>query len=176
MFHNAKEVNNYLIKIKHGDVSQIEPLFDITAMHLLCVAKFYLANKSLANDVVSDAFIKVLSYIDTYDTAQDGYNWLCKITQNLAYDYNKKEAKVACSEQQFVQKVEDVDFNHAFDDLDFRMLIDGLDETDQYIAYKRFVECRTFQDIGQELDLSKTAIYLRVKKICKLIEKNSKQK
>lgn len=176
MFHNAKEVNNCLQKIKQGCVSQIEPLFDMTSMHLLNVAKFYLANKDLANDVVSEAFLKVLSYIDTYDTAQDGYNWLCKITQNLAYDYNKKEAKVACSEQQFAQKVEVVDCNHDFDELDFRLLLDGLDNTDKYIAYKRFVECRTLQDIGLDLNLSKPAIYLRVKKICKIIEKNNKQK
>lgn len=175
MFFKAKEVNGCLLKIKQGDVSQMEPLFDMTAGHLLCVARFYLTNKSLASDVVSDAFIKVLNYSNTYDSAKDGYNWLCKITQNLARDYNEKENKVASSEQRFAQKTENVERDHAFEELDFLLLLEGLDETDQYIAYKRFAECRTLQDIGSELNMSKTSICLRVKKICKIIAKNNKQ-
>lgn len=174
MFHYTKEVKRYLLNIKQGDTSQIEPLYNVTAMHLINVAKYYLANKNLAKDVVADVFMKVLNYINTYDSTQDGYNWLCKITQNLAYDYNKKEAKVACSEQQFAKTVEDADYNHEFDELDFRLLLGDLDKTDQDIAYKRFVECRTLQDIGCELNLSKTAIHFRVRKICKTIGKNNK--
>lgn len=176
MFYRAKEVNDYLLKIKQGDKSQYEPLVAITALHLRGVAQYYLINKSLANDVVSEVFIKLLYYVDSYDCEQDGYNWMCRITQNLAYDHNQKEAKIAESEQRFARDSQTLACNHDFDEVEFSLLTAGLDETDRFIAYKKFVENRTLQDIGDELKISKAAVCNRIKKIGKIIYKNYKKK
>lgn len=175
MFYKAKEVNDCLLKIKQGDKSQYEPLLEITGLHLRSVAQYYLANKSLANDVVSEVFIKLLYYIDSYDCEQDGYNWMCRITQNLAYDHNNKEAKIAESEQRYAMDNQILARNHDFDEVEFSLLTEGLDETDRYIAYKKFVENSTLQEIGDELKITKVAVCKRIKKIFKKIKKNYKK-
>ena len=86
-----KEVNKYLQGFQNGDRSQLGKVFDVTANHLCAVAYKYLTNKSYCDDVVSDAFCKVLQYISSFNMEQDGYNWLCKIVEKIAYTYNEKE-------------------------------------------------------------------------------------
>ena len=77
MSRYAKEVNACLSEIQKGNRAQFAVLFDLTANHLRVIAKKYLFNKSDCDDVVSDAYLKVYQYINTFDNNQDGYNWLC---------------------------------------------------------------------------------------------------
>lgn len=175
MYFNAKEVNAYLLKIKQGDKSQIGPLFEMTTLHLRNVAQFYLADKNSANDVVSETFVRIMKYINTYDIDQDGYNWMCKIAQNVAYDFNKKDARDAASERRFARDNDNSDDDDDLDRIEFLSVIDVLNDTDQFIAYKRFVEKETLEEIGLALNISKVAIHQRIKKIKKILYKNIKK-
>lgn len=176
MFQHAKEVTEYLRQIQQGDKSLIEPLFQRTANHLLGIARMYLTNKSLDEDVVSTTFMRLLKYIYSYDPEQDGYNWLCKITQNMAYTFNDKESSVKRLELEFAKRMESKWSQDVFDEVDFFILLDRLQEPDKSIAYKRFYENKTMEQIGRELNVSKVAIYQRIKKICKIAEKTYKNK
>lgn len=181
MFRCAKEVNSCLLEIQKGNKNPfVKDLYDLTAMHLTYVARMYLTNKNLADDVVSVMFIKMMSYIDSFDTTQDGYNWLCKIAQNTARTFNQKEKKVTLAENAFALTLDKEYVERGFDKVEFILLIeklDGkLDDIDKEIACLRFLEGETMENIGKQLSLSKVAVYQRVRKICKYAEKNLKNK
>lgn len=60
----AQQVNKCLLSLKKDKNSeQFDNLFDITAGHLMGVASLYLVNKDLAEEVVSESYIKVLKIV-----------------------------------------------------------------------------------------------------------------
>lgn len=167
----TKEVSEYLRQIKQGDQTQFEPLFKTTTMHLRSVARLYLKNKSLDEDVVADAFVKIWSYIQSYDCDKDGYNWMCRIVQNIAYNYNKKEDKIAYLEGEFL-KERKLKVDESFNEVEFFMQLDVLEEFDKKIAIARFYLGMTFEEIGEEYNICKATAYQRVRKICQTIKLN----
>lgn len=172
----TKEVTEYLRLFQQGDKTQFDLLYKSTAMHVYNVAYYYLFNKNSVKDVVEDVFLRIWRHVDTFDFEKDGYNWMCRITQRVAYDYNKKEARIAHSEQQFAREQEILSYNHDLEHVEFLMLIDNLalDETDKYIIRQKVLEGKTHEDIGKDLNVSKAAISQRLKKIGKIIKKKIK--
>ena len=176
MFKYAKEVNKYLLKIQQGDKLYYEPLYERTANHLHTIAQFYLNNRSLAWDVVIDVFVKIMSYIHSYDSNYDGFNWLWKITQNTAYTYNKSEERIAKAECGFAHNNQFALEDKGLSKAEFLLIIDPLDAVDKEIAIARFCFDNTLQEIGDKFGVSKVTIHQRISKICKFLDENIKKK
>lgn len=176
MFRYAKEVNEYLQKIQQGDNSQYESLYNITAMHMYNIAQAYLKNRSLVDDVVSESYLKIMLYINSYDCSQDGYNWMYQITKNVAFTHNTDEKKLADSERRYAIEHQLTVEDNCFNEVEFFMLIEPLDDMDREIAIARFLFGYTLEDIGKRYNITKVAIHQRIAKICKIIKKNYKNK
>lgn len=163
MSRYAKEVNKLLIAIKNGDTSKFNKLFGLTANHLISIAKYYLDNKSYCEDVVNDAFIKIFKYIHSYDESKDGYNWMCKITENIAREYNSKKAEeIPLSEVETVLKHE---VKISEEKLDLSRAIENLDPVNRELISQYYFFDRTFEDIGKDFNLTKSAVKKRIDKI-----------
>ena len=173
-FSYTKEVNEYLRDIKAGDKSQGGPLFQITAGHLLGVARIYLDNKRLDEDVVSETFVRIFNYINSYDCSKDGYNWMCRIVQHTAYTINAKERKISKCENEYVSKQLLIP-DDSFNEVEFFMQLEVLSDINKQIAIARFLFGMTYEEIGQMMKMSKTAAFLHVRDICKIIGKNYKE-
>lgn len=161
----AKDVNKLLNAIKKGATSKFDKLFDLTANHLLGVAKYYLENKSYCEDVVADVFEKIFIYIHAYNENQDGYNWMCKITENVAHDYNRKIPQ----ELSFFEISSERDIRQEFriDELylDVSLAVDKLDSESREMIYKRFYFDQSYEAIGRDFNLTKSAVKKRIDKI-----------
>lgn len=83
------------IKESNGPVRKelIEKLYSTTANHLKVIAARYLVDRSQIEDVIIEAFARIILYIDKFDSNRDGYNWLCKIVENEARNINKQSRK-----------------------------------------------------------------------------------
>ena len=84
-----KDVNKVLIKIKKGDEESKNVLFEKTYNHLKSIAYPYVCNKADVEDVLIEAYLRIFQYVATFDSNKDGYNWMCKIVQNVARDWDK---------------------------------------------------------------------------------------
>ena len=84
-----KDVNKVLIKIKQGDEESKNVLFEKTYNHLKSIAYPYVRNKADVEDVLIEAYLRIYQYVATFDPNKDGYNWMCKIVQNVARDWDK---------------------------------------------------------------------------------------
>lgn len=170
----AKEVTLILSDIQRGDETRLKELIDITANHLCGVARLYLANKSLDEDVVAEAYVRATTYIDSFNPKKDGYNWLCKIVQRAAYDVNANEKRIAKAETKFALLQPKEYYESGFENIDFLMLLDGVDDIDRFILLEKFYAGRTLEDIGRSLNISKVAVYHRLARIYKKVKKNNK--
>ena len=165
MSRYAKDVNKYLVAIKKGDKSKYQPLFDLTANHLLGVAAYYLTDRSYCEDVVSIVFEKIFRYIDTYKEGHDAYNWICRITENTAHDINDAlkdevalDSLIPSSGREICETVYD-------EKLDVTRAIDKLDSIDREIVYGYYFFDKTYQQIAEKLNLTKSTVKKRMDKI-----------
>lgn len=166
----AKDVNKLLKAIKKGATSKFDKLFDLTANHLLGVARFYLENKSYCEDVVADAFEKIFIYIHAYDEKQDGYNWMCKITENIARDYNEAYSQEISLSEIFSPQTtgQDLVIDDAY--LDLSRAFDTLDPNSRELLYKHFFFEQSYENLAKEYNVTKNAIKKRVDKILNKIK------
>lgn len=163
----ANEVNEYLSAIKNGDITQLKPLFDLVGNHISGVARYYLTDKSYCDDVTIETFQKVYLYIGSYEEGKDGYNWMCRIAQNIAYNYNEKTAQILVTTKfAIAKKLADSDFvKRAEEHIDLFQAIECLEPESRELVYLHFFFGKSFKEIGDELHLSKAGVKKRIDKI-----------
>lgn len=172
----GKDVNKLLSRIQSGDERAKEELFDKTYGHLKAVACRYLRDKNDAEDVLSNVYLKVFSSIRSFDRGKDGYNWLCKIVQNEAYDFNKKTvADLPIDDENLGAEQTALDEALAQSDEIWRWL-KAYDERDRKIIYLKFWEEYSYAEIAKELGMKKSNVHKRISKILsEILEKNKDQ-
>lgn len=171
MSYYAKEVDKCLCAIKNGDMSQFKSLIDLIGNHLCVVVKFYLNDKSYLEDVIDEVFAKVYKYINSYVEGSDGYNWICKIAENIAYSYNAKCAnEISLFEAESLLKLNPSDIISE-DKIDLNRAIDSLDEKSRELVYKHFFLGKTLTELGEEYKISKAAIKKRLDKCVEILKK-----
>ena len=171
MSRYGSEINKYLKKVQNGDMVQLGKVFDLTANHLRVIALKYLNNKTYCEDVVSDVFCKVIHYIHTFNPHKDGYNWLCKITERVAYSYNEIENE-SRNNTISIEKATNVgaETNNIDEHLEMLMAMGNLTETDKNIVYDYFYLNLTYENIAAKYGVVKSAIHKRIKKSFKIIK------
>ncbi len=168
----AKEVNKYLRRVQQGDKIQLGEVFELTANHLRTVAIKYLINKSYCDDVVSDAFCKVLQYISSFDKKKDGYNWMCKIVEKVAYTYNEQE-KEKCDNTLTIEAIETVgqEEDNKETKIDLRIAIEKLPPQSKEIVYDYYYKDLTYAEIANKYHIAKSAAHKRIKSAFKKMKK-----
>ena len=163
----ANEVNEYLSAIKNGDITQLKPLFDLVGNHMSYVARYYLTDKSYCDDVTIEALQKIYLYINSYEEGKDGYNWICRIVQNVAYNYNEITAKISGTSELAVAATHaDNDFTkHIEEKLDLLHAIEILEPESRELINLYFFLGKSFEEIGDEIHLNKSSVKRRLDKI-----------
>ncbi len=170
MSYLRTKINPLLLAIKEGDKSKRQALYDETYYHLKKVAGHYAVNKDDWEDILMDAYAKAFRYIYSFNEKADGYNWLCKIVQNVANDYNRKVVVTEALE-------------NAESELVFTMSpgietkiamyqeIEKFSARDKKIIYLRFWEGRALGDIAKIIGYSKSYVHKRETFLLKTLEK-----
>lgn len=171
MSNYAKEVDTYLAEIKKGDLSKFKLLYDLISNHLGVVVRFYLIDKSYWEDVLEEVFEKIFKYIDSYVEGSDGYNWICKIAENIAFNYNTKfNPEVSLEDVEYKLKISSSEL-FSDENIDLFRGIQTLNEKDRDIIFNYFYLGKTLEEIGKDYHVSKTAIKKRLDKCLKILKK-----
>lgn len=76
-----------MARLKSGDQTAFEYLYDHYSSALYGVIFRILRNESIAEEVLQDAFLKIWDRIDQYDVSRGKlFTWIVNITRNLAID------------------------------------------------------------------------------------------
>ncbi len=165
MSKHGDYVNSLLKKIKKGDTAAFMKLYDCTYNHLRFIVLRYLKNASLLEDVMQESFMRVFKYVKNADLEQDGYNWMCKIAENCAYEFNRRfdnytdlEAVEECKDPREVFAVLD-------DRVDLYNALHTLNDEELTLIFKRFWEDFTYESMADEFSSKKSTIHKKLKQI-----------
>ena len=174
-----KDVNKILIKIKKGEERSKNVLFEMTYNHLKVIAYPYVRNKADVEDVLVEAYLKIFRYISSFDPKQDGYNWMCKVVQNVARDFDKNVFEEVSLEA-LEPNSHTIDLEEMIATKDeIQRWLQPYSERDRKMMYLRFWENRTIEEIADVLGMKKSNVHKRISKILKEIlqkEKNRVEK
>ncbi len=166
MSYFGKKVNHYIKAIKAGDDEAFTALYRLTVPYLKNVAKCHLKRKADVDDVVQETFCRVYRYIKTSKPEKDGYNWLYRITQRVAYDFNQKNKTLSLED--FTYSLPDEKAYHATEDwidkCDLCNAAKTLETKNKLILHLYYYEDLTYEQIAEKLNMGKTTVQNRLKK------------
>ena len=89
----VRRTNALIMRIAKGDKNALGSLYELTSGYLLAMARAYVRDRSLAEDVVSETYLKAVRGAGSFDTKGNGLNWRFKIVRNTAFNMNAYERR-----------------------------------------------------------------------------------
>lgn len=172
MSQYKRAVNKLLSKIKGGDTDKIDDLFRLTFNHIKVIAITNLHNKEDYEDVVVESFIRIIKYIGSFNPLKDGYNWICKIVENVAKDFNRenKNLKLGYSSSYNVSYFDDEVFKLLIGDVVVKVL-HGCSSQDKKYFYYHFYLGLSYGEIAKRANCAKSYVHKRVDSVINKIKK-----
>lgn len=86
------EEKELAIRCSKGDKAAQRELYEEYGSRILALCRRYAADKSEAEDLMQDAFIKIFKVIGHFRWTRPGslYSWMARVTINMAFDSSKK--------------------------------------------------------------------------------------
>ncbi len=174
MAANNDKINELIQSVSENNEVALEELFQITKESLLYIAKDYIADASYAEDVLSEAYLKIYRKAHTFNQKYNGFNWLYEIVKNTALDFNRKffkEQTVSFDETIYIFEE---DMRQKLRRKRLRYALKLLDEIEYKVIYLRIWENRTIDSIASIMKLSTAKVYrtytIAIEKLRKALE------
>lgn len=166
----VEKINKLIVRIAKGDTYALDELFVITGRMLLFMARKYLYNKSYAEDLVSETYLKVVKSADSFDKKQNGLNWLYKIVKNGALNQNLKERNFT---EPIPENVADKDFvSEWLDTILVENAVSTLSDEEKDLIYLRYWEGYGIQEIADKLGKPLSTTHDMLKRTCKKLKQH----
>ena len=147
----VKKVNRLIRLIAVGDKAALGRLFELTSGYLKNMAFGYVRDKSLADDVVSEVYLKVVRYSENFDPEQNGLNWLFKIVRNTAFNlnsYEKRRRAENIDDHADIADVFDAVDDARLDMSEVRAALRALPPEERALLYYRYWEGYTVRELA----------------------------
>lgn len=170
----VKQVNSAISAIGKGNKNALGALYELTSGYLFNMARAYVRDKSYAEDIVSEVYLKVVRNAHKFDSSKNGLNWLLKITKNTALNHNDAECLRAHVDIDSRSDIADV-FN-VLDDFNLfrgslKDAVAGLTKEERRIIYLRYWEGLTVREIAETLGKPSATVQYHIKATLKKLEK-----
>ena len=86
------KVDEYLTKIRQGDSSALDPLYEETAKPLYSLCYTYMRNHHDSEDALSETYLTVVRNIEKY-REKNGFNWMYTIAKNICLNMIRKNER-----------------------------------------------------------------------------------
>ena len=151
---NKKRLENSMIALKNGDDSQFDIIYEETHRLVFYVIYSVLKNKTDAEDVLQQVYMKVYEKIHQFTDSPKA--WICSIAKNLALNFYQKKAKEKVS---FVENIKDIPENNANLDTPLIDLASRILEEDEFnIVMLCVVEKYKRREVAKLFNLSTSGV------------------
>lgn len=157
---DRQRINNLIACIAHGDALALEDLSRLVSGRMFSIALSFVKNRTLAEDVVQESFVKILRNASGFSPDTNGYAWICKIVQNTALNALRSEKRF---------KAENID--EFFDIADSFRLAESSDaaltlqnamailtKTERLVIYQKYFMDFSIRDSAKSIGKSKSAV------------------
>lgn len=161
------EINLILKDLQKGDTSKQQLLYSKTVNFLKIIALKYAADKNDYEDILIEAYLRIFRYISSFDSKKDGYNWMCRIVQNVANDFNSKSSTTLPLEEVSFTNILGEELDRVIDKDDVIAEICELSDLEQQLIYLRFYEDLTYAEIAKKLNSKRSTVHKQIMSILK---------
>ena len=84
--------DEYLSKIRQGDSSALEPLYEETSKPLYSLCYTYMHNQHDSEEALSETYLTAVKNMEKYRGSK-GFNWLYTIAKNICLNMLRKKAR-----------------------------------------------------------------------------------
>lgn len=158
MDYKVEIVNKLILRISKGDINALDELFEEVGGLLFAMAKKYLTDKSLAEDLVSEIFYRLAKGIKRFDGQKNGLNWLFKSIHNEAVNWNKKYNPNSFDSIDEHQDLADIIISIDEDKISLHDALKTLSETENQILYYKFWEGLTVREIAKKIKKPRSTV------------------
>ena len=85
-------IDKYLLRIKQGDISALNLLYEETSKQLYSLCYTYTHNHQNSEDALFETYLSAIKNIEKYRN-EKGFNWLYTIAKNICLNMLKKNKK-----------------------------------------------------------------------------------
>ena len=127
-------------------------------------------NSDDAQDMIHDIFLKTFTNLSRFSGNSSFSTWLYSITYNFCVDYSRKKNKTRTKNLDDMAEVSERDDEQNEKELlSFRaeqlvQVLDAIGPKEKAILLMKFQDGATIQEIAEMLDLSESAVKMRVKR------------
>lgn len=90
---DRQKLNNFIFAVAAGDTGGLDGIYNIAAKRMLIAAYTVTGEKSTAEDIVSESFIKIARFAKRYRNDGEPMAWILRIVRNTALDYLRKQKR-----------------------------------------------------------------------------------
>lgn len=166
---DSKRINHYIKQTANGNESAFDKLFVYTYDNMKHIAKFYLKNKSNADDVLVEFYKIILDKVNSFDSEENGYNWMYTIAKNLALNDNQKNKKIGYISDGYYE-IEDNSFQ-PLKTLIVEEAMAILNDKEKELLYRLYWEGYTIKEIAEKDNIPTATLYTQRKRIFKKMKK-----
>ena len=154
------QLNDILRLLKSGKANALDGIMITVGRRMFALALGIVKNRSDAEDVLQDSFMKIAKGIRTYKEGTNGYAWVMRIVRNCAFDFLRKRR---------IRASEDIDeFFHLSDEryseekrthaLTLEEGISLLPPVQKKMIYYRYYLDFTVRETANETGMSKSTV------------------
>ena len=164
-------------KMKQGDTGAVNELITMYYPEILRYCLWHAPNRSLAEDITQETFLKAIRYFDHYTHKGRWRPFLYRIAKNTCIDMQRKNRH---SDMSFDEAMIDIPyrepgFETVRSDMALRQLIARLPASSQEILLLRFGQDLTIREIAETVNLPARTVQSRLRAALKKIKKNLEQ-
>lgn len=134
-----------------------ELLYRKYAKKMYAICQAYVRDKSVAQDILQDGFVKVFMKIHTFNPKNSLEGWIRRVMTNTAIDYFRKGKKIDSFielEEQHMEETSDDSINKLIDAEEILYYLDRLPEGARVIFNLYAIEGYTHKEIAEQLQIS----------------------
>lgn len=141
-------INRLLAKIGEGDVSALEELYRELGNGVYGFALSILSDKSAAEDVLQDTFVRVFTMAHTYTPGKNGRSWVYAIARNLCLDRLRAAKHSAAQSEDGEDADPDLAAMDFIDDVEMKDALAKLDGDSRQIVLLHLASGLKFREIA----------------------------
>lgn len=155
-----QQINDLIVGISKGNEFALDELSRLVSARMLSIALSIVHNRTVAEEVVQDSFLRIVYNANLFKPNTNGYGWICKITQNVALTALRRENR---------HRADNIDdwWNIAADDDVFetsstrvllKQAMSALTEYEQQVIYQKYFMDFTVRAIAKSLGKSRSSV------------------
>lgn len=152
-------------RVSCGDKFALSAIYDKVGGRLLSVAMGIMRDRSLAEDVLSESFIKIVRFADKFKPGTNSYAWLCSIVRNTALNMLKsRNLHQGADIDSFFSLTDGKDFTvNTETALTVNNALKQLKPLQRTVIWLKYFNDMTVREISQELNIAKSTVQDNIK-------------